>query len=628
MSRALKLLNELLENIVPDDATKERQISIITNLLAKYPIIIDPFLANQVSKDDVNWTDFFHENANVIYIVNGIDAFNVTGISSIKEKYASFVTEKSMVAQHLMGIPSITIDSLDIQNGPITTGIANSVQKFYAYYEDANPNENFFGNYHATCEYFPEQGWKCIKFTIDQKASNNQDIRTTHIFTQKQIESIKQQGETIKSTFNLKHFQILYGNAFTGIQHHEVYGNQADGTVLTKDNYMRWMSMTKIIGGLIAAKAMEDGIINIDDEIKVYLPQMAAANLKVVNATSDGENQCTTEITIRHLLKMEAGYLYDFWDYGALVGLESLYPQKAYISQNYGPTLGGITSFFTGNTQYSIDDFAAKVATLPLLHEPGTASYYGIEFSILGLVLTKALNMKGYNMNAVQYTKTKLFEPLGMTKTWFNMGQSEIPSDAETKLADVFVTRTNTYGTIDTTVSDYLGVPTYIKDVPGDSWNNLSASYLQPLNTSATYAGNFGWGCAGPLTDFVKVLILIANKGMYNENRVIGESAINFLLTTSSDKVLLSLPNIPSNGEKWSAGFTRIETSNGDKTFPLSNNSFITWGGYYGTTYTLDVNTGIYSVYGTQSPVNDDGGYAFGSTAFRELDRRVLSYMN
>lgn len=418
------------------------------------------------------------------------------------------------------------------------------------------------------------------------------------------------------ATDGVENYQIVFGNAFTGEEHHVVSGVQHDGSALTTDNYARWASMSKLVGGLTVAKALEEGIIGLDDEIKTYIPAFAKENLQVVNDAADGVVACDTDITVRHLLTMRAGFSLGLWTDLFAGALNSSLPKEVYLKANYTAQYEKLDTFIalytSGNPTFTNDDFIANLAATPLVAQPGVSVLYGTEFNVVGAVISASLSAKGlFNGNSIEYAQAKILDPLGMSKTWFNMGQSSAPADAAAKLVDVTMLRSDAHGVVDPNVAAYVDVQKWLKDVPGDSYNTgLEASFLLPKDASQQYPGDFTGSAAGPLTDFSKLLKLVVNKGVLNNQRIVGAQALEFLLQTSSpDATSLQLGSGPfhtypgaDGPHRWSyIGGWRYDENGADTPYPFTGGS-LGWDGFFRTTWSLDLNTGYYQVGGTQSP--------------------------
>lgn len=119
--------------------------------------------------------------------------------------------------------------------------------------------------------------------------------------------------------------------------------------------------------------------------------------------------------------------------------------------------------------------------SFPLRHQPGTATQYSVCYSVLGAIISKALKMKNINLTSVEYCQHHLLHPAGITKAWFNYGQSQPPADAKDKLTSITITRSNKYGFTDLSYKkgNYIGETVWGEDVPNDSLTILAKTYLQ-----------------------------------------------------------------------------------------------------------------------------------------------------
>lgn len=180
---------------------------------------------------------------------------------------------------------------------------------------------------------------------------------------------------------------------------------KADG-----DSLWRVYSMTKPITAMAAMILIEEGKLKLDDPISKYIP--AFKNMTVL---VDGTKDLTavpakTQITVRHLMTHTAGLGYTIVTKGPLL--------KAYED-------AGITPF-TSTAQAekemrkvrpaTLQAFAEKVATLPLIAEPGTKWSYSIGLDVLGAVIEKA---SGVPFDT--FLQTRIFNPLKMRSTYFTV---------------------------------------------------------------------------------------------------------------------------------------------------------------------------------------------------------------
>ena len=168
--------------------------------------------------------------------------------------------------------------------------------------------------------------------------------------------------------------------------------------------------------GLAAMLLIEDGKMTLDQPIADFLP--AFASMKVQN-TPDGSitdvHPAKGPITVRQLLTHTAGLGYNIVQKGPL--------RDAY---NEAGILGGqvsrlpIPGFPPTTPAPSLEVFADRLATLPLVYEPGTRWSYSVGLDLMGRVIEVA---SGQPFDA--FLKARIFDPLGMASTGFRVTGDE-----------------------------------------------------------------------------------------------------------------------------------------------------------------------------------------------------------
>ena len=183
-----------------------------------------------------------------------------------------------------------------------------------------------------------------------------------------------------------------------------------------QDSLYRIYSMTKPITGMAAMMLIDDGKLGLDQPLAEILP--AYANIKV-QKVPDGSIEDVVDaerpITIRHLLTHTAGIGYGIIQKGPIV--------KAY--NDMGLIAGQVTrlpipGLHSDNTVTSLEAFADGLATLPLVYQPGTTWSYSMSLDLLGRVIEVASGMA-----FDEFLTKNIFEPVGMTSTWFTVPASE-----------------------------------------------------------------------------------------------------------------------------------------------------------------------------------------------------------
>jgi CubicO group peptidase (beta-lactamase class C family) len=188
-------------------------------------------------------------------------------------------------------------------------------------------------------------------------------------------------------------------------------------TPVNIDTLWRVYSMTKPITGMAAMILVGEGKMKLDQPISEFLPEFA--NMKVLTDPEKSMDAvpAKNQITVRHLLTHTAGLGYSIITKGPLL--------QAYLDNGITP---GIVSRFpipgqpTSTPTPDLKTFSERLAKLPLVAEPGTKWSYSISLDLLGRVIEVA---SGMDFEA--FLKTRIFEPLKMNSSYFQVPKSETP---------------------------------------------------------------------------------------------------------------------------------------------------------------------------------------------------------
>lgn len=181
------------------------------------------------------------------------------------------------------------------------------------------------------------------------------------------------------------------------------------------DSLWRIYSMTKPITGMAAMKLIGEGKMRLDQPIADMLPEFA--NMKVASnptATLDGV-AANTPITVRHLMTHTSGLGYLINADGAL--------RDAYmrLGLNGGPLSKlPIAQAFILPDPPSLKDFSERIASLPLIAQPGTKWHYSAGLDVLGRVI-EVVTGKEF----ASYLVNDFMVPMGMTSTYFQVPKCE-----------------------------------------------------------------------------------------------------------------------------------------------------------------------------------------------------------
>jgi CubicO group peptidase (beta-lactamase class C family) len=233
------------------------------------------------------------------------------------------------------------------------------------------------------------------------------------------------------------------------------------GKPMRTDSMFRICSMTKPITSVAVMMLYEDGKFLLEDPVSKYLPEFK--NRKVFVKTASGEPYAipaTGEITIRDLLRHTSGITYQ-WN-------ETLGP--AYTAANVAH----------GMLPYdgTIEDSVKRLATLPLLFNPGEKWEYGLSVDVLGR-LVEVVSGKPLD----EFFRTRIFEPLGMKDTYFFPPENKLDrlATAYTYYADKGLNRFP-----DAPITE--GVFTYSADYPYRGPKKLFSGGAGLVSTASDYA--------------------------------------------------------------------------------------------------------------------------------------------
>ena len=230
--------------------------------------------------------------------------------------------------------------------------------------------------------------------------------------------TIKAEFDSYVSSGKLPGVLATIGRA-SGLPDVIAVGTQGLGekTPVNIDTLWRVYSMTKPITGMAAMILVGEGKMKLDQPISEFLPEFANMTVLTHPEKSMDAVPAKNQITVRHLLTHTAGLGYSIITKGPLL--------QAYLDNGITP---GIVSRFpipgqpTSTPTPDLKTFSERLAKLPLIAEPGTKWSYSISLDLLGRVIEVA---SGMDFEA--FLKTRIFEPLKMNSSYFQVPKSETP---------------------------------------------------------------------------------------------------------------------------------------------------------------------------------------------------------
>lgn len=321
------------------------------------------------------------------------------------------------------------------------------------------------------------------------------------------------------------------------VAYEKAYGARDAGTKapVRTDDIFRMASQTKAITSIAAMMLWEEGKFQLDDPIDRYLPEFRRMTVmtKFNPADSSYEARPTNRrITVRQLFTHTAGF-----DYPG-IGSEDF---KAIYAKN------GVPAGLAERNGATLAEGMKTLAKMPLRFEPGERFNYSISIDLLGRLVEV---WSGQSLES--FFRTRIFEPLRMKDTYFNLPQAKaarlvsLHEEREGKVYPMAVPKSGEAGL-------------------DPNWSSKGVTY---------FSG--GAGLVGTIQDYARFLQMVLNGGELDGVRVLSRKTVQMLLTNQIGQLQ---PN-------YSLGFA-VETELNDFRSPKSIGSFW-WSGAFQTFYWVD----------------------------------------
>ena len=293
-------------------------------------------------------------------------------------------------------------------------------------------------------------------------------------------------------------------------------------TPMSTDEIFYIQSMTKPIVSVAFMMLYEEGHFVLTDPIKKYLPQFETmqvatsqkkADMKMIPAESD--------ITIRQVLSHTAGMSH------GLTGTD------------YDNQLA--MSLYFSNLE-TIEDRVNALAKYPLMGQPGEQWHYSASPDVLALLIEKFSGM-----TCAEFIQQRIFDPLGMSSTGYN-----VKAGAEARKATLYQV--------------------------GKDGKLTTHQRQTPAQGHTVFGGTHGlFSTAG---DYMKFAEMLLNNGKANGNVLIGRKTLGLM---TSD-ILGDMSANPGNG--FGLGFgVRTDVA---KSAALGSKGNYYWGGAFNTYFFVD----------------------------------------
>ncbi len=193
-------------------------------------------------------------------------------------------------------------------------------------------------------------------------------------------------------------------------EHVETIGTMAfDSTVpVRRDTIFRLASTTKPITAVGAMILVEECKVRLDDPVDEWLPELKDRRvLRTLESPLDDTVPAKRPITLRDLLTFRSGY-------GEVAFVSPTCPLQKALAEARLP----LSEWPFAGTP---DEFMKRLGGLPLAHQPGERWLYHMGAEILGVLVAR---VSGKSLG--RFLHERIFEPLGMTDTGFQVPEAKL----------------------------------------------------------------------------------------------------------------------------------------------------------------------------------------------------------
>jgi CubicO group peptidase (beta-lactamase class C family) len=251
---------------------------------------------------------------------------------------------------------------------------------------------------------------------------------------------------------------------------------------VTRDTLFQIFSMTKPVTGVALMQLWEAGRFGLDDPLAMHLPEYAETKV-FTGMDAQGKpllKQPSRPVLVRDILRHTAGFGY---------GPGESYPQQQFAAVQ--PL----------DLNHDLAEFSRRLATVPLLFEPGTKWHYSAAVDVQARLVEKLSGMAFED-----YVRRHVLDPLGMKETGWTQPRERLP-----RLAAAY------------------GVGA------GGKLERRPDAAIQALNFGPRKLTMGGAGLVSSIDDFMRFARMLLSEGSLDGVRVLKPSTVRLMATDQLD---------------------------------------------------------------------------------------------
>jgi CubicO group peptidase (beta-lactamase class C family) len=264
------------------------------------------------------------------------------------------------------------------------------------------------------------------------------------------------------------------------------YADREARKPMRRDTLAQIWSMTKPVTGVAMMQLWEQGRFRLDDPLSDYLPEYGG--VKVFEGADAAGNPVLRAphrpITIRDIMRHTAGF-------GE--GPADTYPQQMLVAAD--PL----------NLDNTLPEFSRKLASVPLVYEPGTQWLYSWAVDVQAVLVEKLSGQKFED-----YARQHVFEPLRMKDTAWTQPEERFP-----RLAIAYARG------------------------PDGKMHRKSDEDIRRNNFAPRKLTRGGAGLVSSLDDYMRFARMLMNKGTLEGVRVLKPSTVKLMSTDQLDPAII-----------------------------------------------------------------------------------------